>query len=288
LGALDAARAAPWQWALARGWYEATGRAKLRSMLLTARGLPFLLALTALSAPAAAGSLPKDFVDLRDVDPSIAQDMRYAGPNNFTGRPLPGYGAAECVLRADVARALAGVEADLAKQQLGLKVYDCYRPARAVAAFARWAQDGKDDGKDSGAGKRFFPRLEKRRLFADGYIAAHSAHSAGNAVDVTLIARPAPLELAFDPHAAYGPCTAPAGQRAPDNALDMGTGFDCFDDSSRTSSAAIAPEQKRRRALLVAAMRARGFHNYFREWWHFSFGARGRIYDFAIIARKAK
>jgi len=253
-------------------------------MLLTARGLAFLLALTALSAPAAAASLPKDFVYLRDVAPSIAQDMRYAGLNNFTGRPLPGYGAAECVLRADVARALANVQADLARQQLGLKVYDCYRPARAVAAFARWSRDDKA----AGAGKRFFPRLEKRALFNGGYIAAHSAHSAGNAVDLGLIAPGAPPAPAFDRNAAYGPCTAPAGQRAPDSALDMGTGFDCFDDTSRTASLAIAPEQRRRRALLVAAMRARGFRNYFREWWHFSLGARGRIYDFPIISGKAK
>ena len=250
-------------------------------MLLTARGLAFLLAMTALSAPAAAGGLPRDFVYLRDVDPGIAQDMRYAGPNNFTGRPLPGYGAAECVLRADVARALARIEADLARQQLGLKVYDCYRPARAVAAFARWSRNDSD----AGVGKRFFPRLEKRALFNGGYIAAHSAHSAGNAVDVGLIAPGAPPAPAFDRNAAYGPCTAPAGQRAPDSALDMGTGFDCFDDTSRTASLAIAPEQRRRRALLTAAMRARGFHNYFREWWHFSLGARGRIYDFPIAPR---
>jgi D-alanyl-D-alanine dipeptidase len=251
-------------------------------MFSTARGLAFLLALTALSAPAAAAaSLPKDFVYLRDVAPSIAQDMRYAGLNNFTGRPLPGYGAAECVLRADVARALANVQADLARQQLGLKVYDCYRPARAVAAFARWSRDDSD----AGAGKRFFPRLEKRALFNGGYIAAHSAHSAGNAVDLTLIARGAPPAPAFDRNANYGPCTAPADKRAPDNTLDMGTGFDCFDDASRTASLAIAPEPQRRRALLVAAMRARGFHNYFREWWHFSFGARGRTHDFPIASR---
>jgi len=250
-------------------------------MFPTARGLAFLLALTALSVPAAAGSLPKDFVYLRDVAPSIAQDMRYGGFDNFTGRPLPGYGAAECVLRADVARALVRVEADLARQQLGLKVYDCYRPARAVAAFARWSRDDKD----AGAGKRFFPRLEKRALFNGGYIAAHSAHSAGNAVDLTLTARGAPPAPAFDRNAAYGPCTAPAAQRAPNNALDMGAGFDCFDDTSHTSSAAIAPEQRRRRALLAAGMRAHGFHNYFREWWHFSLGARGRIYDFAIAPR---
>ena len=76
-------------------------------------------------------------------------------------------------------------EADLARQQLGLKVYDCYRPARAVAAFARWSHDGADDG----ATKRFYPALDKRALFNGGYIAAHSAHSAGNAVDLTLRVR---------------------------------------------------------------------------------------------------
>ena len=73
-------------------------------------------------------------------------------PNNFTGRPLPGYDAAECVLRRDVAEALARVEADLARENLRLKVYDCYRPTRAVAAFARWAQK-----PDDGATKRFYP-----------------------------------------------------------------------------------------------------------------------------------
>src|SRR5512135_1357863 len=91
-----------------------------------------LAALAALLTPAAAGSLPKGFVYLRDVDPGIAQDMRYAGANNFTGRPLSGYDAAECVLRREVALALAKVQADLAAQDLSLKVYDCYRPTRAV------------------------------------------------------------------------------------------------------------------------------------------------------------
>src|ERR1051325_3616464 len=86
-----------------------------------------------LAFPAVAQQLPVGFVYLRDIDHAIAQDMRYAGPNNFTGAPLPGYDAAECVLREPAARALAAVRADLAPQGLGLKVYDCSRPARAVA-----------------------------------------------------------------------------------------------------------------------------------------------------------
>jgi D-alanyl-D-alanine dipeptidase len=245
------------------------------------------LALLALTWPAAAAErLPKGFVYLRDVDPSIAQDMRYAGFDNFTGRPLPGYDAPECVLRRAVAQALAQVQADLARENLSLKVYDCYRPTRAVRAFMRWAQEPEKAGARAAPTKRFFPTLEKRTLFAYGYIAAYSTHSTGGAVDLTLVKRPAPLAPPFDPHAAYGPCTAPAAQRAPDSSIDMGTGFDCFDERSHTASGAIAPEQRRWRARLVAAMRKHGLHNYFREWWHFSFGPRGaQAYDFVIEAR---
>src|ERR1017187_1903988 len=196
MGAFDAARAAPWQWLATRGGYDPAMR--------TFRPCITFLALLALTPPAAAAErLPDGFVYLRDVDPSIAQDMRYAGSDNFTGHPLPGYGAGECVLRRAVAEALAQVQADLVRENLSLKVYDCYRPTRAVRAFMRWANDGARDAPT----KRFFPALEKHMLFASGYIAAHSAHSTGSAVDLTLIARPAAPAPPFDPHAAYGPCT---------------------------------------------------------------------------------
>jgi D-alanyl-D-alanine dipeptidase len=235
-----------------------------------------------LAFAAGAEPLPAAFVYLHDVDASIAQDMRYAGHDNFTGHPLPGYGAGECVLRRDVAQALAKVQADLARENLGLKVYDCYRPTRAVRAFARWARQS-----DDGATKRFYPALEKRTLFA-GYIAAHSAHSTGNAVDLTLIKRPTTPAPPYDPHAAYGACTAAADKRAPDNSLDMGTGFDCFDPKSSALAGTTTSEQNHRRVILLEAMRKRGLRNYFREWWHFSFGARGRAYDFPIGPREVR
>jgi D-alanyl-D-alanine dipeptidase len=243
-----------------------------------------LLLLLGPAIPAAAQTpLPAGFVYLREIDPSIAQDMRYATPDNFTGRPLPGYGAGECVLRRGVAQALKRVQADLARQQLSLKTYDCYRPIRAVQAMARWSQQA--DGAPPT--KRFFPELEKRTLFAYGYIAAQSAHSTGNAVDLTLIRLPTARAAPYDPQRAYGPCTGPAAQRAPDTGIDMGTGFDCFDERSHTSSGAISADEKRWRELLVAAMRKRGFHNYFREWWHFTYGARGPAYDVPIGPRPA-
>ena len=232
---------------------------------------------------AARDALPAGFVYLRDVDASIVQDMRYAAYDNFVGRPLPGYGAAECVLRRDVAVALSKVQADLASGELSLKVYDCYRPTRAVRAMARWAQDGaRARARPNG----FSRRLQKRNLFALGYIASQSAHSTGTAIDLTLIKRPAAGKCrAVRPGGALRPLHRAGTQRAPDTSLDMGTGFDCFDDRSHTASGAIDAEQKRWRGVLVAAMRRHGFRNYFREWWHFSFGPPGERYDFPIEPR---
>ena len=225
--------------------------------------------------------LHSPLVYLRDIDPTIAQDIRYATPNNFIGKPLPGYDAAECVLTRDTALALKAVQADLAAARLSLKVYDCYRPERAVRAMAKWAHDGRSDGE-----KRFFPNNDKSRLFALGYIAGYSRHSSGMAIDLTLIEKDA-VPAAFNPAAHYAACTEPVSARAPDNSLDMGTGYDCLDVKGHTASPAITPEQHKNRQALVAAMRKRGFSNYFREWWHFTFtGSNGAPhYDVPIRPR---
>jgi D-alanyl-D-alanine dipeptidase len=244
----------------------------------------FAIALAAPAAAVVATVLPPGFVYLRDVDPTIAQDIRYASVNNFVGRPLPGYGAAECLLRREAALALKKVQADLAATGVGLKVYDCYRPARAVRAMAQWA----NDGRGAGTSKRFFPRLEKAKLFALGYIAMRSAHSSGTAIDLTLVPLPTPPAATFDPSASYGSCAGPAAQRAPDDSLDMGTGYDCLDPASHTANGAIGEEQRRNRNKLVAAMRKHGFKNYFREWWHFSYGAPAGYYDVPIGPRPEK
>jgi zinc D-Ala-D-Ala dipeptidase len=231
----------------------------------------------------AQGVLPAGFVYLRDVDPTIVQDIRYATSDNFVGRPIAGYEAAECILKREVAAALKRVQADLRNSRLGLKVYDCYRPERSVRAMLQWARDGRADAVD----KRFFPRLQKGRLFALGYLAASSRHSAGTAVDLTLVEPSRGGAPAFDRTARYGPCTAPAAQRSPDSSVDMGTGYDCLDVNSHTASAAVGAEPQRWRALLLAVMSKHGFRNYYREWWHFSFAGAGPSwhYDFPIQPR---
>jgi D-alanyl-D-alanine dipeptidase len=240
--------------------------------------------LVALAQGAAAQSaLPSGFVYLRAVEPSIAQDIRYAGPDNFVGRPLPGYDAAECILREDVAAALKRVQASLRAVGLSLKVYDCYRPMRAVRAMVQWVNDGRGETPT----KRYFPKLPKSSLLRLGYIASRSRHSTGNAIDLTLIKAEAAPAAPFDPATSYGPCTGPAAQRSPDNSVDMGTGFDCFDSASHTASSAVTAEQRRWRNMLVEAMRKQGLANYDHEWWHFSY-ARSSLtaaYDFPIRRR---
>jgi len=244
------------------------------------RGFLVVAALLTLGSACAAQTRPPNMVALRRIDPSIRQDMRYAGPDNFTGRALPGYRKGECYLQRAAALALKRVQADLAAQGLSLKVYDCYRPTRAVAGMARWAGD-MHATPDT---RRFYPGLNKAHLFSLGYIASHSAHSRGVAVDLTLVPRNPEAVPAYDARARYGACAGPAAAREPDDSLDMGTSFDCFSVKSRTRAPDLTPEQRSNRDRLQQAMSRHGFHNYFREWWHFTFPAADprQEYDFEV------
>ncbi|WP_426442668.1 M15 family metallopeptidase [Bradyrhizobium genosp. P] len=230
-------------------------------------------------ASAHAQGLPDGFVFLRDIDPTIIQDIRYASSNNFMGRPMAGYGAGECVVRRELGLRLRGVQQELAPQKLSLKMFDCYRPARAVADMVAWS----GNGKETAAERRYSPTFSKADLFRLGYIATHSGHSTGAAVDLTLVDLSADNSAKFDPKKQYADCIAPAAARAPEGSVDMGTGYDCSDPKGHTAAATITPAQRRWRNTLVAAMTRQGFVNYTKEWWHFSLpGAGGRAYDFPI------
>jgi D-alanyl-D-alanine dipeptidase len=251
----------------------------MRHLKLTAM---ILLTAIAPSGSFAAQALPGDFVYLRDLDPTIVQDIRYAGSNNFMGRPMAGYGAAECVVKRSVGLALRKVQQELAPQHLSLKMLDCYRPARAVADMVAWSQNGKETAAD----RRYNPAFSKQDLFRLGYIADHSQHSTGGAVDLTLVDLRADNAAAFDPAKTYADCTAPVAARTPEGSVDMGTGYDCSDVKGHTASPVITASQHRWRNLLVAAMARQGFVNYSKEWWHFSMPrAGGPAYDFPIKPR---
>jgi D-alanyl-D-alanine dipeptidase len=257
------------------------GHDDVDSTLMRTVVIAFVAAATISQATAQA--LPGGFVFLRDIDPSIIEDIRYAGSNNFVGRPLAGYGAAECVVKREVGLALKNIQRELAKQKLSLKMFDCYRPVRAVADMVAWSKNGRE----TAAERRFNPAFSKADLFRLGYIATHSQHSTGAALDLTLVDLTADNSAAFDPGKAYADCTAPVAARAPEGSIDMGTGYDCTDLKGHTAAASITPEQRRWRNTLVTAMARQGFVNYSKEWWHFSLpGGGAQAYDFPIPARR--
>ncbi len=206
----------------------------LRSSLITAL-------LGTLSVTAAAQDRPAAFVDAATVVPGLIVDARYAGAHNFVGRPIDGYQASRCLLTRPAAEALAGVAKDVAHYGLVIKVFDCYRPVRAVANFIRWARDLND----TAAKAEFYPDVDKRTLFHDGYISPRSGHSRGSTIDLTL-ARPDGREL------------------------DMGTPFDFFSPKSSILDGSIGPKAIANRGELSAAMRHHGFRSYEKEWWHFT------------------
>lgn len=184
---------------------------------------------------------PAAFVDAATVVPGLIVDMRYSGAHNFVGRPIDGYEAPRCLLTRPAAAALGEVARDLAPRGLVLKAFDCYRPTRAVANFERWARDLND----TTAKAEFYPDVDKRTLFRDGYIASRSGHSRGSTIDLTL---------------------AQANGRE----LEMGTPFDFFSPRSWAADLRISRDAQANRAILAAAMRRHGFRPYAKEWWHFT------------------
>jgi len=183
----------------------------------------------------------ESFVDVATVVPGLIVEIRYAGSHNFVGRPIDGYQAPHCLLTPPAATALAEVAHDVASRGLVIKLFDCYRPARAVANFVRWAHDLSDQKEKA----EFYPNVDKRVLFRNGYIATHSGHSRGSTADLTLA-------------------------RADGRELDMGTPFDFFSPKSWTADPTISAEQHANRMLLAAAMRRHGFRGYDKAWWHFT------------------
>lgn len=223
----------------------------------------------AVSAPDAwaDSTAPGDFVALADVDPSILQEMRYATGHNFIGDPVDGYQSPMCILTRPAAAALQRAQREFVERGYTLKVYDCYRPQRAVSEFVSWAGDLDDQRMK----EEFYPRLDKGKLFDDGYIAQRSGHSRGATVDLTLVALPATPAPPYAPNRPLVDCTAPQHTRFDDNSIDMGTGYDCFDTLANTMDPRLGGDQLDNRLLLKNGLESHGFVNYDKEWWHYTY-----------------
>jgi D-alanyl-D-alanine dipeptidase len=218
------------------------------------------LTLVLTAGVAAAQPRPDTFVDASSAVPGLAVDMRYAGSENFVGRRIAGYKAPVCLLTREAAAALATAQQRLATFGLGLKVYDCYRPKRAVADFARWARNTRDQARKAD----YYPNVDKARLFELGYIAERSGHSRGSTVDVTLIDLATKAEL------------------------DMGSRYDLFDTISWPSDPRPSAPQRASRMLLQSTMAGAGFRPLREEWWHFTLNGEpfpDTYFDFPVAAR---
>jgi len=190
---------------------------------------------------------PHPFVNAATVVPGLEVELRYAGTHNFVGAKIAGYEKPVCLLTREAAAALTKAQIALASSGVGLKVFDCYRPARATAHFLRWSRDRKDT-KTKG---EFYPDLDKEDLFRAGYISLQSAHSRGSTVDLTLV----------------DILPGPGGNL---RERDMGTRFDFFSPYSAPSDRRVSEEARSNRRLLADAMRKSGFIPYGKEWWHFT------------------
>ena len=198
--------------------------------------------------------LPAGFVWLRRACPQAVIDLRYAGKDNFAGRALRGYEHGACAATSQAARALRSACAEAARHGLALKVLDAYRPVRAVRDMVEWSR-APEDGRSRA---RYHPRVPKSELFARGYIALHSEHSRGSALDVTLANADGGDELIL------------GTQPLRDGEADMGTPFDYFDPRSATDFAGLPRHCITNRRWLRALMARHGFRNNAQEWWHFA------------------
>lgn len=182
------------------------------------------------------------FVSIGEAVPDVILEIRYYSTFNFIGDRIDGYEEPVALLTREAADRLRDVSAELSARGYRLKVFDAYRPQRAVDHFMRWAKDLSDVRMKP----YFYPDIEKPRLIPEGYIAEHSGHSRGSTVDLTL----------FDMRT----------QRE----VDMGGPFDFFGELSHPDCRSIAPEQYASRMLLREAMLHHGFNPLSSEWWHFT------------------
>lgn len=204
-----------------------------------------LLLVTFTSVLASCGKkevLPEGFVYVAELIPDVLQEIRYYSSYNFVGTRIDGYYAPNCVLTKAAADSLRVVSDELSRKGYVMKLYDGYRPQRAVDHFVRWAKDVNDTKyKDV-----FYPEVDKSKLIEKKFIFERSGHSRGSTIDLTLVDKLTGREL------------------------DMGGVFDYFGELSHPDYEQISSEQKANRKLLREAMLAHGFVPLESEWWHYT------------------
>lgn len=196
------------------------------------------------------------FVYLDETIPGFLWDAKYAACDNLTGAPLDGYLTNRIVGTRELSCALISAARHFAGLGYRLYGFDAYRPQRAVQSFIDWASRPEDGSTKA----RFYPALDRSRLFELGYIAVRSGHSRGSSIDLTLAAMDG-------------------------TPIDMGGDFDLMDERSHHGYAYLSPVQLANRRTLRQGMLACGFRDYENEWWHYNLQSEPHpdiYFDFVI------
>jgi D-alanyl-D-alanine dipeptidase len=230
--------------------------------------------------------LPPSFVYLHDIDPSIRLSLRYFSTENFAGQIIDGYRSNKAVMTKEAAIALSNAQKQFMEDGYCMVLYDSYRPQTAVNSFMRWSQDLSAEGQKNK--DRYYPRVDKTKVFDLGYIAARSGHSRGSTVDITLIE----VNKTLSDNPAFSARHLPAPNEhisfpfIDDNTVDMGSSFDLFDEISHHDSLLISAEHLERRNYLRRVMEANFFFGDDQEWWHYTLHNephQDTYFDFIVI-----
>lgn len=186
--------------------------------------------------------LPKGFVYLDEIIPNAEYDIRYYSEYNFIGKTIVGYEAPFAILSSQAAKALKAVSDELSRKGYRLRIYDTYRPSKAVNYFIAWSKDANDQKMK----EVFYPDIEKSKLFKLGYLATRSGHSRGSTIDLTIV------------------------NSKTDQEVDMGSAYDYLGPISNHGTKLITAKQTANRNLLKNAMVKYGFKPYSKEWWHYT------------------
>jgi len=206
-------------------------------------------------------NLPEGFCYVIDSISDVVMEIRYSSDANFVGRRIDGYEAPEAILSVAATSALKKVADELRNKGYRLKIYDAYRPQRAVDHFVRWSQDPSDTIMKH----IYYPDIPKSKIFSRGFVATKSSHSRGSAIDLTIVNTNTGLDL------------------------DMGGSFDFFGDVSHTDYEGISDEQHQNRIFLRSVMMKYGFKSVRGEWWHFSLLNEpfpDTYFDFAVCEKQ--
>ena len=183
------------------------------------------------------------FVLVSDIIPDVVLDIRYYTTFNFLGERVDGYEEPVALMTREAAYALKKVSDEAISKGYRLKIFDAYRPQCAVDHFVRWA----DKIRELAMKEYFYPGIDKKRLFEEGFVALKSGHSRGSTVDLTLL------------------------DMATQKDLDVGGTFDYFGSLSWAENTEnITQEQASNRKMLRDMMISHGFHPLDEEWWHFT------------------